>query len=192
MFGASRPRETLSLFVLLVAAATGSGVAAVVDLDGRQVDPWSSQAPFVVLIFVAPDCPISNRLAPEMARIFNDYHPRGVDFYLVYPDPGIAVETLRTHVHEFRLPLPPVRDLSHDLVRHTGATVTPEAVILNRRRDVLYRGRINNRFVDFGKTRPRATRHDLREALEAVLAGRPVAEPRTQAIGCFVAPLSLE
>ncbi len=51
---------------------------------------------------------------------------------------------------------------------------------------MLYLGRIDNRVEDFGKTRLQATEFDLRDALEAVLAGRPVAHPRTHAIGCAI------
>ena len=55
--------------------------------------------------------------------------------------------------------------------------------------ELVYRGRIDDRYVDFGNTRARATQHDLRQALDAVLSGEPVANPRTKAVGCFIADL---
>ena len=50
----------------------------------------------------------------------------------------------------------------------------------------MYRGRIDDRFVDLGLERPSPTRRDLAEAIAAVLAGKPVDQPRTQAVGCFI------
>jgi hypothetical protein len=58
--------------------------------------------------------------------------------------------------------------------------------VYSPKRELLYRGRIDDRYVDFGKRRPEPMTHDLREALEAILAGRPVARPRTEPIGCDI------
>jgi hypothetical protein len=52
---------------------------------------------------------------------------------------------------------------------------------------VVYRGRIDDRYVDLGLERPAATTHDLGDALEAVMTGKPVAHPTTQAVGCYIA-----
>jgi len=53
-----------------------------------------------------------------------------------------------------------------------------------------YLGRIDDLYADLGKRRARATSLDLRDALDAVLADRPVPRPVTQAVGCFIPPLS--
>ena len=49
-----------------------------------------------------------------------------------------------------------------------------------------YRGRIDDTYFGYGKRRFAATHHDLRDALEAVLSGKPVHERTTEAIGCFI------
>jgi hypothetical protein len=51
---------------------------------------------------------------------------------------------------------------------------------------VLYRGRIDDRVADFGKRRVEPTRRDLRLALDAILAGKPVPARRTKAVGCYI------
>jgi hypothetical protein len=71
-------------------------------------------------------------------------------------------------------------------VKFVKATVTPEAAVVVGNR-VAYRGRIDDRYVDLGLERPKATTHDLADAVSAVLAGRPIANPTTQAVGCFIA-----
>jgi hypothetical protein len=79
-----------------------------------------------------------------------------------------------------------LRDPDHALVKAAGATITPEAAVFAGGRFV-YRGRIDDRYVDLGVERPAATKRDLAEALAAVIAGRPVTPPTTQAVGCFIA-----
>jgi hypothetical protein len=54
---------------------------------------------------------------------------------------------------------------------------------------MMYRGRIDDRYFTFGKDRPQPTVRDLERSLEAVLAGKPVPVPRTQAIGCILSDL---
>ena len=81
------------------------------------------------------------------------------------------------------------RDRDHTLVKMAGATITPEAVVLDARQRVVYRGRIDDRFVELGRERPAATRRDLRNALTAALAGKPVSPAKTQAVGCFIADM---
>jgi hypothetical protein len=67
--------------------------------------------------------------------------------------------------------------------------VTPEAAVFDARGRVVYRGRIDDRYVDFGLDRPEPTSRDLERAIQDLLAGRSVAVPRTQAVGCILADL---
>ena len=79
----------------------------------------------------------------------------------------------------------------HTLVKMTGATVTPEAVVFDSRRKIAYRGRIDDLYISFGQARDAATTHELADALEAVLAGKTVAEPATKAVGCYIGDLDI-
>jgi hypothetical protein len=81
-----------------------------------------------------------------------------------------------------------VRDLGQKLVKLTGVTVTPEVAVVNGTQ-VLYRGRIDDRYLELGKDRPEPTRRDLEAALEAIAAGKAVAVPETRAVGCILADL---
>jgi len=66
--------------------------------------------------------------------------------------------------------------------------VTPEAALMQGTR-LLYRGRIDDRYVDFGKDRPAPTTHDLEAAIDAAIAGKPIAVKETRAIGCILSDL---
>jgi peroxiredoxin len=145
-----------------------------------------SQHKITVFVFVAIDCPNSNTYAPLLARLHREYSPRGVAFFNVYSDPSETADTVRKHDADFGVPFPALLDPQQVLARQTGARSTPEAVFLGHDGRELYRGRVNNRFVDFGKTRFSATKEDLREALDAILENKPVAHPVTKVLGCAI------
>ncbi|MBL9150758.1 MAG: redoxin family protein [Phycisphaerae bacterium] len=146
-----------------------------------------------VLVFTAVDCPIANAYAPELARLAAFAKERDLTMILVYPDPSTTVEAAQRHVKEYAIPLPVCCDPTHELVRVTGATVTPEAAVI-RIDDagavtVLYRGRIDNHWAGIGQRRAQTTSYDLRDAMEAVAEGREPKRSRTQAIGCTIEPV---
>jgi peroxiredoxin len=138
------------------------------NLSGERVNPLAKGDPASVFLFVRSDCPIANRYAPELRRLQEEYSPRGIRFWLVYVDPRESAESIRSHVADYRLPGRILRDSSHDLVRLTGARVTPEAAVFDSGGRLVYRGRIDDRYPDFGKARAKPDRRDLMLALEAV------------------------
>ena len=164
--------------------------AATVEVDGKSFDLRKSSAGRVhVAVFTRSDCPVSNQFAPEIRGLFEKLHPQGVEFYLVYVDPNEKPEAIREHLRQYEYPCTGLRDPEHSLVAQTGATVTPEAVVFDGDWRIAYRGRINDEYVEVGKSRTSSIRHDLQEAIEATLAGRPVAEPVTRAVGCYIGDL---
>ena len=156
-------------------------------LDGSDHRPIPSMTDEVtVLIFSASDCPVANGYAPEIRAIRSDYVNRGVRFYLVNVESNTPVEALIKHAAEYDLPGPILLDQDHALAALVGAEVTPEAVVLRPGGEIAYRGRIDDQHRQLGARRPAATRTELRDALDSVLAGHPVAVPRTAAVGCFI------
>ena len=171
---------------LVTIAATSS--VSVVDLDNRAVDPFqlTAGARAAVFIFTATDCPISNRYAPEIQRLYHAYADKGVRFFLVYPNPADTPALIREHMKSFGYPAEALRDPKQSLAKAAQATIAPEAAVFVGNR-LKYHGRIDDRFVELGVDRPAPTVHDLDEAIAAVLAGKPVAHPVTQAVGCYLA-----
>lgn len=157
------------------------------DTSGRIHTPaeWAGKRA-VVLLFVSTDCPLSNRYVPEMNRISSTYAARDVAFYAVQGDATTPLDQVRAHVREFGYTFPYLIDPEEALAAYTGAVSTPEAAVLSPRGDLLYLGRLDNRLEDFGKERIRVTEFDLRDALDAVLASKPVPHPRTKALGCAI------
>lgn len=149
----------------------------------------SATLAMTVLIFVSIDCPVSNRYAPEIRRLYDEFAARGVRFRLVYPNPLDDETKIARHLRDFSYPPIAERDRDRALVKTAGATITPEAAVFDARQRLVYRGRIDDRFVELGVERPAATRHDLRDALTAALAGKSVSPSHTQAVGCFIADM---
>ncbi len=166
----------------------GAAPVTAVDVDGRALTLLAPASPQLdLLLFVATDCPISNRYAPEIARICSDYQGRGLRCVLVYPDAALAPAAVATHRHEYGLSNtgPAVIDRDHALVRAAGPRVTPEAALYSSSGRI-YRGRIDDLYLDVGRSRRQASQHDLRIRIEAALAGRTIAPAETEAVGCFI------
>jgi hypothetical protein len=139
-----------------------------------------------VYLFVTTDCPLANGYAPEINRIVARYTPLGIEFAIVYVDLDLTPEDARRHARDYGYAAELIVDSDHRWVERCGVEVTPEAALVLPDGTIAYRGRIDDRGVSLGRIRAEPTRCDLREALDAVLAGRPVAEPRTSAVGCFI------
>lgn len=151
------------------------------------IAPLSAAEPIRVLVFTTTDCPISNRYAPEVRRLAARFKGQA-EFVLVYPVATDSPDMIREHVRKFAYSLETIRDIDHKLVKLTGVTVTPEVAVLVGSRQV-YRGRIDNRFVELGRERQVPTERDLEKALEALRAGQAVATAETRAVGCMLSEL---
>jgi hypothetical protein len=138
----------------------------------------------VLWLFADPECPISNAYAPELARLHAEFAPRGVEFLLVYADPSRTHAELAAHHAAFGYPFGFHADADQALTTRAGATTTPEACLFLPDGSLAYRGRIDDRYVDFGKQRAAPTRRDLRDAIATVLASKRPPEPWPRPIGC--------
>lgn len=171
----------------LVAAVT------VVDVDGVKRQPLNiEKGREAVLFFVTHDCPISNSFAREIGRICSEYGPKGADCTLVYVDPTLSDERARAHAAEYgHGGYPKIVDRKHELVRATGVTITPEVAVVKADGTVVYRGRIDDSYAALGQPRRAVTSPDLRNALDATLAGKPAARAETKALGCYIPDLKV-
>lgn len=182
--------RTLALLLLVAGSASAQGPARVLDLGGRPVNPLIVEpgSAATVLVFTTTDCPISNRYAPEIQRLESRFGQQ-VRFVLVYPVASDSAAVVRAHVKKFAYSSEAVRDTAQELVKRIGITITPEVAVLDAKSRLVYRGRIDDRYLELGKERSQPTVRDLEKALEAVVAGKPVAARETQAVGCILADL---
>ena len=179
---ATRPRPPRGLVPETVRVVRDVSLA---DTSGRLrgLAEWRDRRA-VVLLFLGTECPISNGLAPEMARLAAAYGPRGVAFLGVHPDPDVTAEVAARHAAEYRLRFPILLDPAQELTGQSGVTATPEAVVLDADRRIRYRGRIDDRYAEPGKGRAEPTTRDLVAALDAILAGKAPRVAETKPVGC--------
>lgn len=162
--------------------------AAGLDLAGNKVDPVAAtKGKPVVLIFMRTDCPVSNRYTPTIRALSQKYEGKA-QFYLVYPDPSETAKNIEGHLRQYNLQLTPLRDPKHELVKVSEVEITPEAAVFNGQGQLIYHGRIDNWYEDFGRARPVPTTHELDEAIGATLTGS-AAPTSVNGVGCYISDL---
>lgn len=132
-------------------------------------------------------CPYVVAYEERMTALAREYGARRVGFVAVnandasrYPDDGM--QPMKTRARERGFPFPYVRDDPQSFVRALGARFTPEVFVFDRARELRYHGRIDDNHRDPS----RVTRHELRDALDALLAGKEPPTVETPAFGCSV------
>jgi peroxiredoxin len=180
----------LGLTQAATAPARSSAKAAAItvkDVNGETVKPlYDTGQKATVLFFVMHECPIANSYAPEISRITAKYADRGIRSFVVYVESDLTPEQAREHARDYGYKSGALLDPQHLLLKAAGATVSPEAAVLSPSGELLYRGRIDDRAVDFGKRRAEPTHRDLHLALDALLAGKPLPARLTKAVGCYI------
>src|SRR6185436_15186314 len=122
---------SLLLAALASAAPAKSDDPVVRDISGVAHHPLAPGAKMAsVLIFYLQDCPISNSYAPEINRIAATF--TNFAFYIVQVDPDLKLEAAKQHARQYALRPPVLLDAGHELVRRTGATITPEVVVIGK------------------------------------------------------------
>jgi len=190
-----KQRRRMVLPVLLAALAGiipargAPQTSSALDLQGKAVDPLkASFGKLTVLVFVRTDCPISNRYAPVIQKMSADYAAKS-SFWLVYPDKSESPENISRQLKQYGYQLPALRDTQHALVQLSQVEITPEAAVFDSSGHLVYHGRIDNWYEDFGRSRTAPTTHELRDAIQAVLNGKAPAVAATKGVGCYISDL---
>lgn len=150
--------------------------------SARTLDEFGKKQAFV-LVFLTDSCPIAKRYLPELRRLGARYAKRGVQFVIVSADPEPDIGRMAAFALRHDLALPVVKDLGGRAAKALGITRSPEAALLDGSFRLRYRGRIDDR-VKFGGQRPQASRRDLVQALDELLAGKPISVAKTPVDGC--------
>lgn len=177
-----------SVLACALAAPSAWAQEGVVDLEGHAANPLADSGKITVLVFLRRDCPVSGRYAPVIQRISERYHDKA-DFWLVYPGKHESAAEIRKSVEEFDYRLPVVRDPEFSLAHLARVQITPEVAVFDRGHRLIYDGRIDDQYIDLSRVRPAATTHELQDALDAALAGRPVAHTDVRGVGCYISDL---
>jgi thiol-disulfide isomerase/thioredoxin len=138
-----------------------------------------------VVLFLSFDCPNSNGYTPTLLDLYKSYADKGVKFVAV-SETDLTAGELKAKVAEYKLPFPVFPDPKQATADVFKAQATPEAFVLDHNQVLRYRGRIDNMYSDRLRRNPKVTDHDLKDALDDLLAGKPVRTPVTKAVGCAI------
>jgi len=191
-----RPRH-LFLALVLVLLATSAGRAEESAKVGDRIDKLSftdihylprTLADFgakkaFVLVFTNTSCPMARRYLPVLQALAQEYRTKEVQFVAVNAAEEDSIVAMATQAVQHEVEYPFVKDFGGVCARALGVRRTPEVVVLDGEQRLRYRGRIDDQY-RLGGTRVAPTRRDLKEALDAVLAGRAVAVAETEVDGC--------
>jgi thiol-disulfide isomerase/thioredoxin len=145
---------------------------------------WSDR-PVLVMVILGTECPLVRLYLPRLAELVERYGSRGVTLVGVDANRQDTPAEIAELIREFAIPFPVLIDPENRLADALGATRTPEVFVFDAQRVVRYHGRIDDQFAA-GLQRREATRHDLADAIDALLADREVASPSTPLSGCLI------
>jgi thiol-disulfide isomerase/thioredoxin len=138
----------------------------------------------IVLVFVNTNCPVAQKYFPTLQAMEKEYRDKDVQFVAVNAAEDTII-AMATHAVKYDIEFPFVKDFDGVCAKALGVTRTPEAVVLDAERKIVYRGRIDDQF-RLGGTRKEPTTHELKDAIEAVLAGKKITTPETEVDGCAI------
>jgi len=136
---------------------------------------------FVVVMFIATQCPVSNAYNERMVKLYSDYASREVAFVGINSNKQEGVSEIKEHAAEHGFKFTILKDPENVVADAYDAKVTPEVFVIGADGTVRYHGRI-----DDNKDGSEVTSQDLRAALDALLAGKEPARAATKAFGCTI------
>ncbi len=174
---------------LLLAAFSAAPPVAVPEISfkdirflTRSLDDFPRAKAFA-LVFTTASCPLVGRYLPALNRMEKEFRAKGVQFLAVNVGEDDTITAMAAHAVEHGVVFPAVKDFDARVAGLLGVTRTPTVVVLDAARKVRYRGRVDDQY-RIGGARPRPTRHDLKEALDELLAGKAVSVASTPVDGC--------
>jgi len=167
-------------------AALAIGAAApdftLPDADGRAHSLASLKGKAGTLIlFVATQCPVSNAYNERMQKLAEDFRAKGVNVVGINSNVSEPAAEVKQHAADKGLTFTILKDAGNVVADRFDAQVTPEAYLLDASGKLVYHGRIDN--ARYGYV---ITSTELRDAIEATLAGKPVEKAEVKAFGCSI------
>lgn len=152
------------------------------DTDGKEHSLNSLKGKNgTVMIFIAVQCPVSNAYNERMEKVSQDFKARGINVVGINSNASESAADVKSHAAEKHLTFTILKDPGNKIADALGATRTPEAYFLDASNKLLYHGRIDN-----SRDESQVETKELREALEATLAGKPIAKTTANAFGCSI------
>ena len=156
------------------------------DSTGKQIALADfNEANFIVFVFLGTKCPIGNAYVPDLIELQKRYRDRKVQLIGINSNLSDTAEVITRHANEFKIDFPMLIDDQQLVADLVSSQRISESLILDRRHNIRYRGRIDNR-VGYNFRREMANRSELEDALNELLAGKAVSVAETDVQGCLI------
>ncbi len=183
----------VTLGLWMVSASWAGRPLAPVELRDHHGQPHQvpdvEKAPLTVIAFLGVECPLAKQYAVRLVELQKEYASKGVSFVAVDANVQDSLSEMGAFVKTYGLTFPFVKDPDGKLADSLGATRTPEMFIVDQEGAIRYQGRVDDQFgfgLTAGYAKPKVTRRDLVEALDELVAGKPVQVAQTKAEGCLI------
>ncbi|MBW3597178.1 MAG: redoxin domain-containing protein [Planctomycetes bacterium] len=198
--------RTLAAVLVLAAAIVGATAARGADKEdasgsavGRRIEGFTlpdfrgrqwrladfDDSPVVAVLFLGTECPIVRLYAPRLVEIQKELQDRGVQLVAVNSNQQDSLAELEHFARVNDINFPMLKDPGNAVADQFGAARTPEVFVLDRERRVRYHGRIDDQYT-YGLQKPKVEREYLSEAIESLVAGKEIATPYTEPVGCLI------
>ena len=153
----------------------------------RTIDDLKS-AKIIVVAFVGVECPLAKLYAVRLGDMEREYRNKGVAFLAIDGNRQDSVTELQQYAKKHNVEFPILKDTDNAVTDQFAAARTPEIFVLDQTRTIRYHGRVDDQY-GVGVARRQATEHNLKDAIEDLLAGRQVAKATTETPGCLIGRL---
>jgi peroxiredoxin/mono/diheme cytochrome c family protein len=155
-------------------------------VNGREVALYGfAGKKAAVLVFLGADCPLANLYAPRLAELQESYAKRGVVFLGIDSNAHDSEQAIKELAKQQGLGFPVLKDKGNVLADLALVERTPEVVVLDGLARMRYRGAIDDQYGQ-GTRKDKPDHEYLKDALEAILAGRNIAVTATATPGCLI------
>jgi peroxiredoxin len=154
------------------------------DSKGRS-SKYFPTTELTAFVFLSPECPICKNYSKTLNEL-NGQWKQQVTFVGIVPGKSYSRKDINSFADSYKISFPLYTDKSFAFSKKLQATTTPEVVLIDKTGKILYRGAIDNWFVDLGKNRSKPTSNYLESAISQSLSGQTVLIHSTKPVGCLI------
>ncbi|MBI4394934.1 MAG: thioredoxin family protein [Candidatus Omnitrophica bacterium] len=141
----------------------------------------------LLIAFTCNHCPYAQAVWPRLIKLAEDAAPLGVNTVGINPNihpgyPEDAPERMKEKIKEWGIPFPYLVDETQEIAKAFQAQCTPDLYLFDSTHRLVYHGRLDDNWKDESKVK----RHELKEAIENLAAGKPIASKQYPSMGCSI------
>ena len=137
------------------------------------------------IVFLGTECPLAKLYGPRLNDLQEKFGDRGLQVIGINSNKQDSLTEVAAYVHRHDIAFPMLKDKGNVVADAMKAERTPEVFLIDADRVIRYHGRIDDQY-GVGYAREKKTRSDLAIAVEELLAGKSISQPKTEAVGCHI------